>query len=91
MAKLLIGRKIRVVRQLKGYSQEYMAMRLGVSQNAYSKMERGKIKVKNERLQTITGILEIPTHNLYKITEAKFMLNDREELYAGLPERYTKH
>lgn len=54
-----IGSKIRQVRELKGYSQEYMAGKLKVSQHAYSKLETGKTKVDWERVTKIANILEV--------------------------------
>ncbi|MCC7301814.1 MAG: helix-turn-helix transcriptional regulator [Bacteroidia bacterium] len=78
-----IGRKIRIVRQLKGYSQEYMAMRLGVSQNAYSKMERGRIGLKNARVIAISNILEIPTYNLLKVNESRYMAAEEAADYRS--------
>ena len=79
----IIGRKIRIVRQLKGYSQEYMAMRLGISQNAYSKLERGKIRLKNQRVIEISGILEIPTYNLLKVEESRYLAAEGEDSYGS--------
>ncbi len=34
-----IGKCIRALRQIKGYSQEYMAIRLHMSQSNYAKIE----------------------------------------------------
>lgn len=64
---LRLGTKIRVVRKLKGYSQEYMAMRLEISQNAYSKMERGKIRLGPQRILNISKILGVEPYNLSRI------------------------
>lgn len=80
-----IGKKIRIVRQLKGYSQEYMAMRLGISQNAYSKLERGRIKLKNARVILISEILEIPTYNLLKVEETRYLAAESEAEYEKAP------
>lgn len=66
-----IGKKIRVVRQVKGFSQEYMAMRLGISQNAYSKMERGKIFMRPERIQRIAEIFEMPPTAIFLVDASK--------------------
>ena len=40
-----LGQKIRMVRELKGFSQEYMAHALGLSQRGYSKLERDETKL----------------------------------------------
>ncbi len=55
----MIGNKIRIVRQIKGISQEAMAMKLMISQPAYSKIENGKIVLTKERLQIILDELNI--------------------------------
>jgi transcriptional regulator with XRE-family HTH domain len=57
--KANIGDKIRKVRELKGYSQEYMATQLDVSQRAYSKIENNDIKLDWGRIENISKILEI--------------------------------
>ena len=41
--EIKIGAKIRRIRQLKGYSQEYMATSLGITQNSYSKLENCRL------------------------------------------------
>ena len=50
--------KIRSTRKNLGYSQEYMADRLGLSQKAYSDIESGKTKLKSEVLFQLAKILE---------------------------------
>ncbi len=66
--------KLRNLRIQKGYSQSYVAMRLGISQQSYSKMERGCSNIPLSRLEAIAKIMEvelsqlIPTENK-KITE----------------------
>ena len=55
---------IRNARIAKDYSQEYMAFKLGISQNAYSKIELGYSSVTVNRLFEIAVILESEIHNL---------------------------
>ena len=40
-----LGGKIRQIRELKGFTQDYLATQLGISQRAYSKLERDEIKL----------------------------------------------
>lgn len=54
-----IGLKIRKLRELKGFSQEYMADKLSVSQRAYSKLERNETKLDWNKITDISSILEI--------------------------------
>ncbi|WPU99082.1 helix-turn-helix transcriptional regulator [Mucilaginibacter sp. cycad4] len=58
------GNKIRVQRQLKNYSQEYMAFMLEISQPAYSKIERGETDLSLRRVYEIAEILEIDPFKL---------------------------
>jgi len=55
-----IGELIRIQRVIKGYSQEYIANQLDMSQSAYSNMERGNTEVSAKRLCEIADILEVP-------------------------------
>jgi len=54
-----IREKIRIARLTKGYSQNYMAVQLNISQRAYCKLECGKTKLSLRRFLFITKILEI--------------------------------
>ena len=59
-----ISEKIRIVRLTLGYSQEYMAQELSISQNVYSKNERNMKDVPLERVIQICEILNIPFEEL---------------------------
>ncbi|MDR0802258.1 helix-turn-helix domain-containing protein [Fluviicola sp.] len=50
---------IRTARKNKGISHEAMAVNLGISQTAYTKIERGETKLTVDRLQKIAEILEM--------------------------------
>ncbi len=63
MAKM-IGEKIRQIRELKGFTQEYLAQQLGVSQRAYSKMEREEIKVDWNKITEIAKVFEMEPQEL---------------------------
>ena len=49
---------IRSIRIAKQFSQDYVAAKLNISQNAYSKIELGYTKITLERLFQIADILE---------------------------------
>lgn len=59
-----LAEKIRSNRLTKNYSQEYMANELQISQNAYSKLERGETEFSVKRLYEIAFILEMPIYDL---------------------------
>jgi DNA-binding XRE family transcriptional regulator len=62
---------IRHLRRKKEYSQEYMAAHLDISQNAYSKLETGKIPMTIDRLCEVARILDIAPTEL--LAEVKFV------------------
>lgn len=53
-----IGFNIRKIREQKGFSQEYMANVLNISQASYARMENEETKITVERLQKIAEILQ---------------------------------
>jgi transcriptional regulator with XRE-family HTH domain len=55
---------IRKKREQKNYTQEYLAYKLNISQNAYSKIELGYTKITVERLFQIGDVLEISAGEL---------------------------
>lgn len=57
---------IKIQRGVKGYSQDYIAARLNISQNAYSKMELGYTQLSLLRLFQIAAILEIDVEMLFE-------------------------
>ena len=59
-----IALNIKKARLDRNYSQEYVAGRLDISQNAYSKIELGHTKITVDRLSAIAEILEL---NLAKL------------------------
>jgi len=61
---MTIGEKIRIQRVTKGYSQESMSYDLGISQAAYSKLERDETEMTVARLYEIAEILEISPFEL---------------------------
>lgn len=54
-----VAAKIRKIRESKSYSQDYLAAKLGISQNAYSKIELGYSNITISRLIGISEILEM--------------------------------
>ena len=49
---------IKNIRELKNYTQEYMASQLGLTQSGYNKIEKGKTILGHNRLIKIAEILE---------------------------------
>ncbi|MCW3073498.1 MAG: helix-turn-helix domain protein [Flaviaesturariibacter sp.] len=55
----MYGEKIRVIRELRGFSQEHMASELGIAQNTYSKIETNQSKLSAETLQKVAEVLGV--------------------------------
>ena len=53
-----ISLKIKTLREVKGYSQEYMANQLGISQSTYCKMEKNERMINFQNINKIASILE---------------------------------
>lgn len=64
-----IAANIRHKREYRNYTQEYLALKLNISQNAYSKIELGYTKITVERLFQIADILEFDVAELLGIEE----------------------
>ncbi|RYG12062.1 MAG: XRE family transcriptional regulator [Chitinophagaceae bacterium] len=60
----VVAGNIRKVREFRNYTQDYLAAKLEISQNAYSKIELGYSKITLDRLFHIALILEIEVINL---------------------------
>ena len=73
----LINKKValnlRNARVMRNYSQEYMALQLKISQNAYSKMEMGRTQITVETVFKIAHILEVDIYTLLDIKQLAVM------------------
>lgn len=79
---MTIDRNIHALRELKNYTQEYMAEQLQMSQANYSKLENGTIDVSIKKLQVIAQVLDI---NLFEILSFP-----RQTLPKGTPDTIQK-
>lgn len=64
-----IGDKIRKVRELKGFKQEYVAGKLGLSVTAYGNIERNESSLTFDRLEEIAEVLEVSVQDILNIPE----------------------
>ena len=55
----LLGKAMKVVRQLKGYKQEYVSAKTGIPQSMYSKVERGESHLYIDKLIAVCEVLEV--------------------------------
>lgn len=59
-----VASRIRRLRETKGYSQEYIAAKLNIPQNTYSRLENGDTKISLDRLFSLSDILEETIYNI---------------------------
>jgi transcriptional regulator with XRE-family HTH domain len=67
-----VAGNIRKVREHRNYTQDYLAAKLGISQNAYSKIELGYSKITLDRLFQIALILEVQVPKLLYFDPSSF-------------------
>ncbi len=54
-----LGKKIRIARLLRGYSQDNIANELGIKQQTYQLIENGETTLSEERFEKICTILKM--------------------------------
>lgn len=77
------GHIIKRYREMKNFSQKYVAAQMGISQNAYSKIENNITQLTVHHVKQLSKILEVPVTDL---------LNDDFEIHRPfhLPRTVTK-
>jgi transcriptional regulator with XRE-family HTH domain len=70
-----IGTNIKNIRELKNFTQEYVAGEIGLSQSSYARIETGAAIPKIDRLQRIADVLEVDLSTLLSTTNI-FNFND---------------
>jgi transcriptional regulator with XRE-family HTH domain len=70
-----IAHKIRRIREIKNYSQEFVAQKLDISPKAYSKLENDETKLSVDRLYQIAEILEVKPEDLMNFDEKMIFYN----------------
>lgn len=67
-----IKNKIKSIRELKNYTQEYMADQLGVTQAGYSKIEKGNTILSYVKLVEIARILEVSVEDVISFDSQRY-------------------
>lgn len=78
-----ISTKIRRFREGKDYTQEYMARRLNISQNSYSRLEKEPKNMPLKRLEDICEILEINLKDIIGVRESSVYFNKNKAEYQN--------
>ena len=86
----MIGIKIKRIREDRKLSQLFVAEKLGISQNAYSKLENNISKLTIDRLKDIARILEVPDEELLisQIIKLPTVMQLTKQLVKFMKKRY---
>lgn len=76
----LISKNIRKYRELKGYSQEYMAHELDITQASYAKIENNTTKINVERLFAIAKVLEMDAGEILELNKQTIFNQNNNEV-----------
>lgn len=87
----LISKNIRKYRELKGYSQEYMAHELDITQASYAKMENNTTKINVDRLFAISNILETDIRDLLELNKQTIYNQEVKEYGVGYQQVQNLH
>jgi transcriptional regulator with XRE-family HTH domain len=87
--------KIKQLRELKNYTQEFMAQKLGLSTRAYSKIETGETQLTINRLNEISSILAVSPMGILDFDDKQVFNNCKQDGYIGInhismPEKLIK-
>ena len=64
-----VGQKIKKLRELKNFTQEYMAQQLDMTQSSYSKIENGETDVTYSKLEKIAQALQLRPEDIITFNE----------------------
>ncbi len=88
-----LGKKIRLLRHQKGWSQEDVAKRLDISIPAFSKIETGITDINLSRLEQVATLFDMSVVQLLTFSDAhpdqKFV-NELETIHKKLMDRETE-
>lgn len=70
-----IGDRIKKLRELRNFTQEYMAIQLEMKQAGYSRIERNEVDIPFSRVEQIAKILNISLLDLIGFDENKIFGN----------------
>lgn len=76
--------KIKQIRELKNFTQEYVATQLGLTTRAYSKIEAGETQLTINRLNEISGILGVQPMEILGFDEKQVFNNCKQEGNIGI-------
>lgn len=68
---VLLGGRIKELRIAKGYTQEYMAERIGISRQKYARIENGVNSITLEILAKVSLLLDVMVGDITKVIDVQ--------------------
>jgi transcriptional regulator with XRE-family HTH domain len=72
-----VGEKIKRFREVRNYTQEYVAQQLDMTPQGYGKIERNEVDVTVQKLETIATILGTTLQDIFSFDE-KIIFNNKD-------------
>ena len=88
----LLRENIRKVRELRNYTQEYMADQMGLSISGYGKIERSDSDISLSRITQIAAILNVSRAKLLEFNSEEILkeVQNEDKLIVDYKANYTK-
>jgi transcriptional regulator with XRE-family HTH domain len=77
-----IGNNIKKIRELKNFTQEYMAMELNMTQAGYSKIERDEVRLSIDRPTEISNVFGVRILDIVDFNEKNIFNNNTQNNYG---------
>lgn len=85
-----VGEKIKKLRELKNYTQQYMSEQLDLSLSGYGKIERNETDISLSRLEQIANVLGVDMNTILTFEEKHiFNLNNNQLANGIVQNQYT--
>jgi len=82
LTAMYYGEKIKMIRELRNFSQEYVADKLRIKQNSYSKIENNQTKLTAEMLQKTASLFGVSPMDI---------INQQPAIVNMQPNQGTQH
>lgn len=69
-----LATKVRKLREIYGYSQEYIAFEMGISQAAYSKKETGRTELSLSCLEKLAKIYQLSMMEIISLSTQELLM-----------------
>ena len=68
-----LASRIKILREIHNYTQEYVANTLGILQNTYSLLEKGETKLTIERLEQLANLYNLDLIDMIRNSDQTFV------------------